>query len=48
VTDDNEWSGNVLFDGQSYQGTLTLLSKNFMKLRGCAGFLCQTYEFTRI
>jgi uncharacterized protein (DUF2147 family) len=44
----NVWTGNVVFDGHSYDGTMTMVSKNFMTLRGCSGILCQTYEFTRI
>jgi uncharacterized protein (DUF2147 family) len=45
---DNKWSGNVVVDGQTYEGTMTLVSRNYMKLKGCAGILCQTFEFTRI
>jgi uncharacterized protein (DUF2147 family) len=44
----NSWSGNVTFDGHSYDGTMTMVSKNFMTLKGCSGILCQTYELTRI
>ena len=42
------WSGDVTFNGHSYSGTMRLISKNFMTLRGCSGMLCQTYEFTRV
>ncbi len=42
------WNGDVVFDGHSYTGTMTMVSKNFMTLKGCSGILCQTYEFTRI
>ena len=48
LVDDNEWSGSVVMDGRAYEGTMTLLSKNYMKLKGCSGILCQTFEFTRI
>lgn len=44
----NKWAGSVTFNGQSYDGTVTVVSKNFMTLKGCAGILCQTYELTRI
>ena len=44
----NKWAGNVTFDGREYDGTLTMVSKNFMKLKGCSGILCQTYDLTRI
>ena len=43
-----QWAGNLTMNGNSYTGTMTLVSKNFMTLKGCAGVLCQTYEFTRI
>jgi uncharacterized protein (DUF2147 family) len=43
-----KWQGNVTFSGHSYDGTMTMVSKNFMTLKGCSGMLCQTYEFTRI
>ena len=43
-----KWSGNVTFNGHDYDGTMQLVSKNFMTLKGCSGILCQTYEFTRI
>lgn len=46
--DDNQWAGSVSFEGQSYAGTVTLVSANFLKLKGCSGILCQTYEFTRL
>jgi uncharacterized protein (DUF2147 family) len=46
--DDNQWAGRVSLEGQSYAGTVTLVSANFLKLKGCSGILCQTYEFTRI
>jgi uncharacterized protein (DUF2147 family) len=42
------WSGAVTLNGSAYDGTMTLVSKNFMTLKGCSGILCQTYEFTRI
>ena len=43
-----QWSGNVVFNGNTYDGTMKMVSKNFMTLKGCSGILCQTYEFTRI
>ena len=43
-----QWAGNVTFNGSSYAGVMTMVSKNYMTLKGCSGILCQTYEFTRI
>jgi uncharacterized protein (DUF2147 family) len=42
------WAGDVTFNGHSYDGTMQMVSKNFMTLKGCSGMLCQTFEFTRI
>ena len=42
------WTGNLTMNGNSYAGTMQLVSKNYMTLKGCSGILCQTYEFTRI
>jgi uncharacterized protein (DUF2147 family) len=47
-TGGNEWEGNVTFDGKSYDGKMTLVSRNYMTLKGCSGILCQTYQLTRI
>ena len=44
----NQWSGNLVFDGKAYEGTMTLKSTNYMTLKGCSGILCQTYQLTRI
>jgi uncharacterized protein (DUF2147 family) len=43
-----QWLGTLTMSGHSYDGTMTMVSKNFMTLRGCSGILCETYEFTRI
>jgi uncharacterized protein (DUF2147 family) len=48
AVDDNKWSGNLVFNGKAYDGTMTLVSNNSMKLKGCSGMLCQTVEFVRI
>lgn len=47
-TNGNEWSGNLVFEGKAYDGTMTLKSQNYMTLRGCSGIICQTYQLTRI
>ena len=42
------WTGAVMFNGNSYAGTMQMVSRNFMTLKGCSGILCHTYEFTRV
>ncbi len=45
---DGKWSGSLVIKGNSYIGTMTMVSKNYMRLDACSGFLCRTYEFTRL
>ena len=45
---DGKWSGSLVIKGNNYAGTMTLVSKNFMRLDACSGFICRTYEFTRL
>jgi uncharacterized protein (DUF2147 family) len=45
---DGKWSGSLVIQGNSYAGTMTMVSRNFMRLDACSGFLCRTYEFTRL
>jgi uncharacterized protein (DUF2147 family) len=41
------WTGEVLLDGRSYDGTMTMLSKNRMSVHSCMGMLCDTFELAR-
>ena len=43
----NKWSGTVLYDGDTYEGTLTLLSSDTMKLKGCSGIFCKSLALKR-
>ena len=43
----NEWSGLVIYEGQTYRGRLTLTSNTSMILHTCSGFLCQSQELNR-
>lgn len=51
-TGENAWSGKLYNtqDGQTYNGTLTVVSKNQLKLQGCVlgGLICQGPTWTRI
>lgn len=48
----NAWSGKLYntLDGQTYNGTITVVSKNSMKLEGCVlgGLVCQGPTWTRV
>lgn len=49
---DNGWSGKLYNsqDGQTYNGTLTVVDKNHLKLQGCVlgGLICQGPTWTRL
>jgi uncharacterized protein (DUF2147 family) len=45
---DGTWSVSLILKGNSYAGTMTMVSRNFMRLNACSGFICRTYEFTRL
>jgi uncharacterized protein (DUF2147 family) len=45
---DGKWSGSLVVKGNNYAGTMTMVSNNFMRLDACSGFVCRTYEFTRL
>jgi uncharacterized protein (DUF2147 family) len=48
----NSWAGKLYNtqDGQTYSGTVTVVSKNSLKLEGCVmgGLICQGPTWTRI
>jgi uncharacterized protein (DUF2147 family) len=43
-----QWTVQIKLDGNTYDGVLTMVSKNAMQVKCCAGFLCKTFNFTRI
>lgn len=42
------WAGDLNLNGQTYTGTMQMVSQNAMTLKGCSGMLCRTYQFTRL
>lgn len=48
ATKTNKWAGEVIFEGQSYDGSVTMVSADTLRLKGCSGILCQSFEFNRI
>ena len=46
--DEDEWEGAVIYEGESYAGSVRLVGDNDMRLRGCKGMLCQSMIFNRI
>ena len=45
--DENKWTGTLIYDGQAYQATVTLVTKNSMKVHSCSGVFCQSFELKR-
>jgi uncharacterized protein (DUF2147 family) len=41
------WKGEVTFDGNTYDASMTMVSDDVMKVNSCAGLLCQSYELRR-
>ena len=48
ATADNKWAGAVSYDGDTYDGSLTMSGNNSLKLSGCKGMFCKTMNFSRI
>jgi uncharacterized protein (DUF2147 family) len=46
--DENKWTGTVIYGGQSYTATVTLVSNNAMKVHSCSGIFCQSFELNRL
>lgn len=44
----NSWAGTLNYAGDSYSGSLTMVSADALKLKGCKGVFCKTMSFTRI
>ena len=45
---DNEWTCTVHYDGHTYEGTVTLLSRDAMLFHSCSGIFCQSFELNRL
>ena len=46
--DENKWTGTVVVDGQTYEATVTLVSNDAMRVHGCSGLFCQSFELNRL
>lgn len=42
------WKGKVIYQGETYDGRLTMLNSHTMRLAGCKGPACESLTFTRI
>ncbi len=46
-TGENIWQGNLAYAGDTYEGSVTLVSERALKLKGCKGMFCQSMNFVR-
>lgn len=46
--DENEWTGTVIYEGKTYEATVTLASASLMKVHSCSGVFCQSFQLHRI
>jgi len=45
---ENAWEGQIKYDGESYEGTVKLISENAMRVESCSGIFCRSFELNRI
>ena len=43
-----KWQGNVVYQGATYSGSVTMLGSHKMKMYGCKGPACESLVFNRI
>ena len=44
----NSWAGTVVYDGDTYAGTVVFKSNDVMTVKSCSGILCHSYDLHRI
>jgi uncharacterized protein (DUF2147 family) len=42
------WKGQVVYEGETYDGRLTMINSHTIRLAGCKGPACESMMFTRI
>lgn len=47
-TGGDEWKGRVNYNGETFAGSVTMVSADAMTLKGCRGMFCQSMRFNRI
>ena len=44
----NRWQGRLTYDGDTYSGSVTMVSGDALTLKGCSGMFCKTMQFSRV
>ena len=43
-----KWQGDVVYDGSTYAGNITMIDANTLRMAGCAGIACESMVFNRV
>ena len=46
--DENTWVGTMQFDGQTYEATARVLSRDAIELTSCSGVFCRSFTLRRL
>jgi uncharacterized protein (DUF2147 family) len=44
----NSWQGELSYEGDVFDGKMTMVSEDALKLRGCQGMFCKSMNFVRL
>lgn len=44
----NSWQGKLSYEGDVFEGKMTMVSEDALKLRGCQGMFCKSMNFVRL
>ncbi|WP_417309286.1 DUF2147 domain-containing protein [Devosia sp.] len=44
----NSWVGTVVYDGDTYSGSVAFKGDNLLTVRSCSGIFCQSYDLRRL
>lgn len=47
ATSENSWVGKVAYAGDVYDGSVTLVGDDALRLKGCQGMFCKSMNFVR-
>jgi uncharacterized protein (DUF2147 family) len=45
---ENRWTGNLSYEGELYEGSVTMVSADALRLKGCKGIFCKSMSFERL
>ena len=45
---ENKWTGTVIHEGDTYDGTMVVTGEGRLKVTGCQAIFCQTVDLTKV